>query len=147
MKLHSPIPHKKTRLEIIPLIDVMFFLLASFMSLYETINSREHTFFDAAVTLLFFLLVGRYCDAFQKRGGEWRVAQRTVVYDWVEEQTPPEGSEAERFGLRQPVGAAVRRAPIDADDSHQRIASTSCAYGSGATAPNPCTASEAAALA
>ena len=31
MKLHSPIPHKKTRLEIIPLIDVMFFLLASFM--------------------------------------------------------------------------------------------------------------------
>jgi len=31
MKLHSPIPHRKPRIEIIPLIDIMFFLLASFM--------------------------------------------------------------------------------------------------------------------
>jgi biopolymer transport protein ExbD len=31
MKLHSPVPHKKARIEIIPLIDIMFFLLASFM--------------------------------------------------------------------------------------------------------------------
>jgi biopolymer transport protein ExbD len=31
MKLASPIPHKRARIEIIPLIDVMFFLLASFM--------------------------------------------------------------------------------------------------------------------
>jgi len=31
MKIRSPIPEKKSRLEIIPLIDIMFFLLASFM--------------------------------------------------------------------------------------------------------------------
>jgi len=31
MKICSPLPHKRTRLEIIPLIDIMFFLLASFM--------------------------------------------------------------------------------------------------------------------
>ncbi|MGP8197923.1 MAG: ExbD/TolR family protein [Limisphaerales bacterium] len=31
MKIRSPIVRKKTRLEIIPLIDIMFFLLASFM--------------------------------------------------------------------------------------------------------------------
>ena len=31
MKIRSPIRRKKTRLEIIPLIDIMFFLLASFM--------------------------------------------------------------------------------------------------------------------
>jgi biopolymer transport protein ExbD len=31
MKLVSPIPHKRARIEIIPLIDIMFFLLASFM--------------------------------------------------------------------------------------------------------------------
>ncbi len=31
MQLSSPIPHKRARIEIIPLIDVMFFLLASFM--------------------------------------------------------------------------------------------------------------------
>ena len=31
MQLASPIPHKRARIEIIPLIDIMFFLLASFM--------------------------------------------------------------------------------------------------------------------
>ena len=31
MKLNSATPHKKARIEIIPLIDIMFFLLASFM--------------------------------------------------------------------------------------------------------------------
>ena len=31
MKIGTPIPHKKARIEIIPLIDIMFFLLASFM--------------------------------------------------------------------------------------------------------------------
>jgi biopolymer transport protein ExbD len=31
MRFASPIPHKKARIEIIPLIDIMFFLLASFM--------------------------------------------------------------------------------------------------------------------
>ena len=31
MRLPSPVPHKRARIEIIPLIDIMFFLLASFM--------------------------------------------------------------------------------------------------------------------
>src|SRR6516162_2945207 len=31
MKLRSPLKKRRTRLEIIPLIDIMFFLLASFM--------------------------------------------------------------------------------------------------------------------
>jgi biopolymer transport protein ExbD len=31
MKIGSPFPHKKARIEIIPLIDIMFFLLASFL--------------------------------------------------------------------------------------------------------------------
>jgi len=31
MKIRSPIPEKRSRLEIIPLIDIMFFLLAAFM--------------------------------------------------------------------------------------------------------------------
>ena len=31
MRLASPVPKKKARIEIIPLIDIMFFLLASFM--------------------------------------------------------------------------------------------------------------------
>ena len=31
MRPTSPVPHKRARIEIIPLIDIMFFLLASFM--------------------------------------------------------------------------------------------------------------------
>jgi biopolymer transport protein ExbD len=31
MKIRTPVPPRQTRLEIIPLIDIMFFLLASFM--------------------------------------------------------------------------------------------------------------------
>ena len=41
VKLHSPIPHKKTRLEIIPLIDVMFFLLAAFMMVSLTMTKQQ----------------------------------------------------------------------------------------------------------
>ncbi|MZR32499.1 heavy metal translocating P-type ATPase [Sneathiella litorea] len=37
-------------------------ILAAGMSLAETIQSGEHVYFDAAVTLLFFLLIGRYLD-------------------------------------------------------------------------------------
>ncbi len=38
-------------------------LLAACMSLYETIHHGMHTYFDAAVMLLFFLLIGRFLDA------------------------------------------------------------------------------------
>jgi hypothetical protein len=58
------------------------------------------------------LLAGRYCDLFEKRGGEWRVARRVVAYDWVEEQTAPTESEEVRFGLRQPIGARFPDDPI-----------------------------------
>jgi Cu2+-exporting ATPase len=37
-------------------------LLATAMSLYQTMRGSEQVYFDAAVTLLFFLLVGRHLD-------------------------------------------------------------------------------------
>jgi hypothetical protein len=59
-----------------------------------------------------FHLAGRYCDLFENRGGEWRVAKRTVVYDWIDEQVPPAGSEPAQFGPRQPIGAKFPHDPI-----------------------------------
>ena len=49
-------------------------------------------------------LCGRYVDRFEKRGDEWRIAARTVVYDWMKEAPAPEGDEATRFGVRAPQG-------------------------------------------
>jgi len=59
-------------------------------------------------------LCGRYVDRFERRHDEWRIAARTVVYDWIEERKRPElGLENDALfgGLRQPVG---RAAPHDA---------------------------------
>ena len=42
-------------------------LLALGMSLVETVNHAEHTYFDAAIMLLTFLLVGRYLDQSMRR--------------------------------------------------------------------------------
>ncbi len=59
-----------------------------------------------------FALSGRYCDVFEKRNGEWRVLERTVVFDWVEAQAVPEESEAVRFGPRTPIGNSYPNDPV-----------------------------------
>ncbi len=57
-------------------------------------------------------LAGRYVDRFEKRGDEWRIAARTVVYDWLRPLGAPEASEAERFGPRQPIGGLHGNDPV-----------------------------------
>lgn len=42
-------------------------ILALAMSVVETVNHAEHTYFDAAIMLLTFLLVGRYLDQSMRR--------------------------------------------------------------------------------
>ncbi|MGI9109443.1 MAG: ExbD/TolR family protein [Opitutales bacterium] len=41
MKIASPIAHRRPRLEIIPLIDIMFFLLAAFMMVSLTMHKNH----------------------------------------------------------------------------------------------------------
>lgn len=70
----------------------------------------------AAAPALATFLCGRYLDRFERRGSEWRIADRTVVYDWIEERTRPELAQdnAKLFGRRQPTGARVPHDPLDA---------------------------------
>ena len=53
MKIGSPLPQHKARIEIIPLIDIMFFLLASFMlaslSMIRLESNRDITLPSASV--------------------------------------------------------------------------------------------------
>ncbi len=51
--------HGRTNMDVPIAIGVS---LAYGLSLYETINHGEHAYFDASVTLLFFLLIGRTLD-------------------------------------------------------------------------------------
>lgn len=59
-------------------------------------------------------LCGRYVDRFERRDGEWRVAARTVVYDWIEERTRAElaRDDAALFGARRPVATAAPHDPV-----------------------------------
>ena len=51
--------HRRTNMDVPISLGV---ILAGAMSLHETIVGGIHTYFDSAVTLLFFLLVGRFLD-------------------------------------------------------------------------------------
>lgn len=52
--------HRRTNMDVPISIGV---ILATCLSLYETITGGDHAFFDSAVMLLFFLLAGRALDA------------------------------------------------------------------------------------
>jgi P-type Cu2+ transporter len=52
-------------------------ILAALMSLHQTIMGREHTYFDAAIGLVFFLLIGRYLD-FQARAKARETAEHLI---------------------------------------------------------------------
>jgi Cu2+-exporting ATPase len=54
-------------------------ILATAMSLYETIHGGKHAYFDAAVTLLFFLLVGRTLDQMMRSRARSAVSQLVTL--------------------------------------------------------------------
>ena len=54
-------------------------LLATIMSLYETLHHSEHAFFDAAVTLLFFLLAGRTLDHMMRARARSAISNLTLL--------------------------------------------------------------------
>ena len=59
-------------------------------------------------------LCGRYLDRFEKRRDHWRIADRIVVYDWIEERTRRELAQDNDnlFGKRQPNGGRLLKHPM-----------------------------------
>ncbi|SEH51477.1 heavy metal translocating P-type ATPase [Magnetospirillum fulvum] len=55
-------------------------VLTSAMSLWETIAAGPHVYFDSAVSLLFFLLIGRYLDA-RARGRARNAVEHLLALD------------------------------------------------------------------
>ncbi|MEZ5852274.1 MAG: heavy metal translocating P-type ATPase [Hyphomicrobiaceae bacterium] len=94
-------------------------LLATGMSFYQTMRGSEQVYFDAAVTLLFFLLIGRYLDLTMRRRAAGAAANllalkatsATVMLDTGATERLATGDVAP--GMRLLI-AAGERIPVDA---------------------------------
>ena len=119
-------------------------LLAFGLSLYDTIHNGEHAYFDAATSLLFFLLIGRTLDHVMREKaraavrGLTRLAPRgaTIVRDDGSRDYLPltEIEPGMRIllaaGDRVPVDGVVEEGTSDLD----------CAIATGESAPQRCRA-------
>lgn len=96
---------------------VLAILLALFTSLWETALSGEHAYFDAALTLTFFLLAGRYLDyrtrAAARSAAEeltaLEVPRATRLVNGVEQEVAVSALKLEDLILVRPGG----RMPVD----------------------------------
>jgi len=81
MRIRTPLPVRKTRLEIIPLIDIMFFLLASFMmvslqmQIVRTVKANLPTATQAAANKKPDLV-----NVFVNRDGQISVDQKALSF-------------------------------------------------------------------
>ncbi|MGP1394695.1 MAG: heavy metal translocating P-type ATPase [Inquilinaceae bacterium] len=89
--------HRTTNMDVPISLGVV---LAAGMSLSETIQGGQHAYFDSAIMLLFFLLVGRYLDG-RARGQARSTAERLLTL------------QATAVTLVMPDGRQVRRAPSE----------------------------------
>jgi Cu2+-exporting ATPase len=105
-------------------------ILASSISVYETAMSGHHAYFDAAVMLAFFLLLGRYLDhrtrAIARSAAEelaaLEVPRAILLIDGAEVETPiaavaPGDVVLVRPGARMPVDGVVLHGASELDRS------------------------------
>ena len=131
--------HGRTNMDVPISIGV---LLAFGMSLYETVHHGPHAYFDAAISLLFFLLIGRTLDHMMRERarvavrGLARLAARGALV------LQPDGSSELSAGRRdlQPgmtiLLAAGERVPVDARVVTGR-SELDCSLVSGESLPQP----------
>ncbi|MEL7099925.1 MAG: heavy metal translocating P-type ATPase [Pseudomonadota bacterium] len=102
-------------------------VLALGTSLYETWHSGHHAYFDAAITLCFFLLIGRYLDLRARSAARSAAQELTAlevpVATRVTGETVPLAQIAVgdallvRPGARMPVDGTIRRGASELDRS------------------------------
>ncbi|MEN8841449.1 MAG: heavy metal translocating P-type ATPase, partial [Octadecabacter sp.] len=68
-------------------------LLAAGMSLFETLNSGAHAYFDAALSLTFFLLIGRYLDHQTRSAARSAAKELTALEVQTAERITPSGTQ------------------------------------------------------
>ena len=94
-------------------------ILAVCMSIYQTINHGEHAYFDAAVMLLFFLLIGRFLDARLQREAHSAARDLAAMQAVSVTRLTDQGAESVRASLVSPgdiiAVAAGERFPVDAE--------------------------------
>ena len=119
----SVLKHGRTNMDVPISIGV---LLAYGMSLYDTLNHGEHAYFDAAVMLLFFLLIGRTLDHVMRERA--RTAVKGLARMAARGALTEDGAGSRRWvaageiepGMRILLGAGDR-VPVDG-----RLATPSC---------------------
>jgi len=93
-------------------------LLALALSLYETARGGEQVFFDAAVTLLFFLLIGRYLDQLMREkardagAGLARLAPKGAMVQQADQSFRYLALDAVKEGMVVHI-ASGERVPVD----------------------------------
>jgi Cu2+-exporting ATPase len=88
--------------------------LAALMSLFETFHHGETAYFDASVTLLFFLLTGRYLDHLMRARARTAVSQLVSLGSATATVINPDGSQHQapvqslKAGMKLLVAAGAR---------------------------------------
>ncbi|MAW88418.1 MAG: nitrogen fixation protein FixI [Phyllobacteriaceae bacterium] len=136
----SVLKHGRTNMDVPISIGV---LLAYGMSLYDTLNHGEHAYFDAAVMLLFFLLIGRTLDHVMRERA--RTAVKGLARMAARGALTEDGAGSRRWvaageiepGMRILLGAGDR-VPVDGRVLEGR-SDLDCSLVSGESAPQAVT--------
>lgn len=106
-------------LQVLPCIERGIHQLHNILIEFRTGGAAVESYFsafqrqpDSTGKMTQWDMKGRYLDWFVEREGEWRILNRLVVFDWVEELPVHSESEAERFGSRKPIGSPHPTDPL-----------------------------------